>query len=398
MEFFLFSGNVANCNMDGYFKCSTCGNEDLRKIGHKNGKPYCRACINFSGQKIQTAKTPRASSLHLTYNLTKMQTKISEQILENYKDGVDTLVDAVTGAGKTELMFRVIDYALNHGQKIGFAAPRREVVIEIASRFKYNFPKNEIVAVYGNHTEKLDGDIVCLTAHQLYRYENFFDLLIFDEVDAFPYQGNEVLMAFFKKSTKGHHILLSATPSKEIISAYGKNNRKIVSLNVRYHGYPLPVPKIIILPKIIDFFYLIFKLKQLINNGKRVFVFAPTIERCGLLYRLVKPFVKNGGFVHSKLKQKEEEIRKIKNNEIEYLITTSVLERGVTYKDLQVIVFEADHNIFTSETLIQISGRVGRKKDSPTGEVILIAKRKTSEILRCISEIERKNRDLQDLF
>ncbi|NLB49334.1 MAG: DEAD/DEAH box helicase family protein [Erysipelotrichia bacterium] len=384
--------------MDDHFKCSNCGNEDPNKIGYKNGQPYCRACINFNGQKIESAKPPKASSLHLTYNLTNEQIRISEQILENYKNGVDTLVNAVTGAGKTELMFKVIDYALDKGKKIGFVAPRREVVIEIATRFKYTFPKNEIVAIYGGHTNKLDGDIICLTAHQLYRFENFFDLLIFDEVDAFPYRGNGVLETFFKKSVKGQHILLSATPSKELLILYKKSNRKIESLNVRYHGFPLPVPKVIILPKIIDFIYLIFALKNLIRKGKRVFVFVPTIERCEEVFKLIKPFVKNGGFIHSKRKGKEEEIYKIKNNKIEYLITTSVLERGVTYKDLQVIVFGANHKIFSSETLIQISGRVGRKKESPKGEVIFIGQRKTSEIVECISEIERKNRDLQGLF
>jgi len=384
--------------MDDYFKCSFCGNDDPKKVGSLNGKPYCRACINFSGHKVDSAKKPQASSFNLSYNLTKEQLKISEKILENYKNKIDTLVNAVTGAGKTELIFKVIDYALNNGQKIGFVAPRREVVIEISHRFKKVFSKNEIVSVYGGHTEKLDGDIICLTTHQLYRYENFFDLLIFDEVDAFPYVGDEVLSHFFEKSISGNHVLLSATPSKEMIKRYKQKGREVLSLNVRYHSNPLPVPEIIILPSFISFFYMVRMIKNFIRNRKKVFVFVPTIQKCKTIYKFTNLFIKNGSYIHSKRENKEKIISKIRRKEIDYLITTSVLERGVTFDDLQVVIFEADHKIFSSETLIQISGRVGRKKKYPNGKVVFIGKRKSEEMQDCIDVITRKNRDLQDLF
>ena len=46
------------------------------------------------------------------------------------------------------------------------------------------------------------------------------------------------------------------------------------------------------------------------------------------------------------------------------LRSTSVLERGVTIKNLQVIVFNAEHELYDEKSLIQISGRVGRKIDA----------------------------------
>ena len=76
------------------------------------------------------------------------------------------------------------------------------------------------------------------------------------------------------------------------------------------------------------------------------------------------------------------------------LVTTAVLERGVTIKNLQVIIFNADHVLYTSQALIQISGRVGRKKDCPTGEVVFIASKKTKEMEVCISEIKTANESL----
>ena len=74
--------------------------------------------------------------------------------------------------------------------------------------------------------------------------------------------------------------------------------------------------------------------------------------------------------------------------------TTAVLERGVTVKNLQVIVFNSSHALYTSQALVQISGRVGRKKDYPNGEVIFIASKKTKEMEECLNEIKKANEDL----
>ena len=81
-----------------------------------------------------------------------------------------------------------------------------------------------------------------------------------------------------------------------------------------------------------------------------------------------------------------------KENKYDYLITTSVLERGVTIKNLQVIVFNAEHELYDEKSLIQISGRVGRKIDAYEGEVIFIASYITEEMQKCCKEIIRANK------
>ena len=55
-----------------------------------------------------------------------------------------------------------------------------------------------------------------------------------------------------------------------------------------------------------------------------------------------------------------------------FLVTTSILERGVTIKNLQVIVYNADNYLFDSKALIQMAGRVGRKIDAYDGEVVFL--------------------------
>ena len=51
-----------------------------------------------------------------------------------------------------------------------------------------------------------------------------------------------------------------------------------------------------------------------------------------------------------------------------YWFVRRILERGITVPSVQVIVCQADHAVFTSASLIQIFGRVGRSFDDPTGK------------------------------
>ena len=87
-------------------------------------------------------------------------------------------------------------------------------------------------------------------------------------------------------------------------------------------------------------------------------------------------------------------IDRFRKGKYKFLVTTSVLERGVTVKNLQVIVFDADNKVYDSGTLVQIAGRVGRKKDAPEGEVLFLAKTKTKDMEEAIKNIEKSNKTL----
>ena len=381
--------------MGNNFVCSRCGNSDPKYIGYLNGKPYCRFCISMRG-KNATKKLPGRGAvvINLGYPLSKEQKNLSKQILENYQNNTDTLVNAVCGAGKTELVYGVIAHCLSLGKVVAFAVPRRDVVIELSQRIHMVFPHNSVVSVYGGHTDKLVADIVVLTTHQLYRYEKYFDLIILDEIDAFPFKDNKLLNSMFFRAIKGNVVMMSATPSKDIIDYFSQGNRKILELNTRFHRHPLPVPETVILFGIFKIPYLIKTLRKMISEGKKLFVFAPTISRCESLFKITKIFVKNGTFVHSKCKDRTQKISKFKKGEYDYLVTTAVLERGVTFKNLQVIIYDADSEIYNSQTLIQIAGRVGRKIDAPKGQVLFLVNKRTPEIEEAISTIRNKNRYL----
>ena len=287
----------------------------------------------------------------------------------------------------------VISKVIREGKKVGFTIPRRDVVIELQHRLKEVFHYNSVISVYGGMTEKLYADIVCLTTHQLYRYDRYFDLLIMDEVDAFPYKGNEILESFFKRAIKidGCYIMLSATPSSSLINKLKSENVSVLELNARFHNHLLPVPKIITKSKLSIFLYLLGKVEYYMKLNKQIFIFTPTIEICEKTYSFLRFLVKNGAYLHSKIMERGRIIEDFKSGLIRYLITTSVLERGVTVKDVQVIVFKADHSIFDRYALIQIAGRVGRKPDAPDGDVLFLGLRKTKEMTKAIERINEVN-------
>ncbi len=371
------------------FVCSRCGNRDPRYIGFLNGKPYCRKCISFLGEKAPPSNIkPSKAPLILHYPLSEEQRKISEKIQENYLMGIDTLVYAVCGAGKTELSYGVIALALRKGKQVGFALPRRDVVIELYWRIKDAFPENKVVAVYGEHTYELTGDIIILTTHQLYRYPHYFDLLIMDEIDAFPFKGNDVLISMYQSSKKGPCVMMSATPSSSIVSEFKKPGHDIVELRTRFHKKPIPVPRFIQLPSFLQKLFLVKKILEFKKSKKPCFVFVSTIEKCKDIFHFLRIFQPNGNYVSSVRKNRDEIINRFKKGKYDYLVTTSVLERGVTIKNLQVIVYESDREtIYSSSTLIQIAGRAGRKMDAPTGEVIFLASHINKEMEKARNEI-----------
>ena len=377
------------------FVCPRCGNKNPKYIGYIKNKPYCRFCISLNGESAKPFSYSGAEPiLKLDYSLSKEQKEISERVIFNYKRGFDTLINAVCGAGKTELVYGVIEYALKREQAVAFAIPRRDVAKELFYRIKDAFPNNSVVAVYGGHTSTLEGDIVVLTTHQLFRYEHYFDLLILDEIDAFPYKGNELLSTMFNKARKGSVVMLSATPSTDVVNKFKHGNREILELNTRFHRHPLPVPKVVIRYGFSKYLFLYKILSRFLKEKKPTFLFAPTIEIAEEVYKKLSKVFKSINIVHSRKIDRSEVIDDFRNGKYLILVTTAVLERGVTIKNLQVIIYKADHDLYNEYNLVQIAGRVGRKKDAPEGEVIFLTDKRSQDMEKAIETIRSKNQYL----
>lgn len=371
-------------------KCNRCGNTDFKYFYQDENVFYCRKCIQFGrvnvGEEIPI-KTYSCKKHHihpkLDFELTDEQKRVSSTVLDYALKGEDTLVYACCGAGKTEITFEVITRFLNEGKKVGFAISRRQVVLEITERLKKTFPRLKVIAVCQGHTDIDDGDLIVCTMHQLYRYHQTFDLLIMDEVDAFPFKNNEVLENIAKNACKGVNVYLTATPSEKLLNS----KIKVVELFKRPHGNPLIIPKFIHLPNLLQVIHMIYMLYK--HKGQWL-VFVPTITLANQLSRLFSIFMSCESFT-SKTENKEEIIEMFKEKKISILFTSTILERGVTFKGIHILVLQSNHVVFDQASLIQIAGRVGRDPNYPGGIALFYGNEKSKDVKDCIWALEKMN-------
>lgn len=191
---------------------------------------------------------------------------------------------------------------------------------------------------------------------------------------------------------------MTATPNKETLDYFSKPGRAVLQLFSRFHGKPLPVPRVIKGNELYLNYKLVKEVSRILKSFKQIFIFTPTIDLSVKVYKFLRLFFRNGYYINSHSENRDEIIRRFRVKKYRYLVTTAVLERGITVKDLQVIVFHADNYIYDDHSLVQIAGRVGRKKDAPEGEVIFIGKTKTKHMERAISDIVSANKTLQNML
>lgn len=84
-------------------------------------------------------------------------------------------------------------------------------------------------------------------------------------------------------------------------------------------------------------------------------------------------------------------IEQFRQGQITILISTTILERGVTFPTIDVFVLLANHRLYTSSSLIQISGRVGRSLERPEGQVLFFHDGISKAMLKAVREIKDMN-------
>ncbi|MEW4372162.1 helicase-related protein [Paenibacillus kandeliae] len=314
------------------------------------------------------------------------------------------LMWAVTGAGKTEMTFPLVDYMLRQQGRVLIATPRRDVVLELAPRISRAFPTYAVTVLYGGSEQRWqEGQIVIATTHQLLRYTAAFDLVIIDEIDAFPYEGNPMLHYAASQVClpTGKFVYLSATPSTALqrqIKAGTLSHAKVPS---RFHGHPLPVPYWL---KMAPFSYwvkkrsiphsLMSKLQHSIARDAQIFWFVPRIDWIVDMVALIQyhfPHVMVAG-TSSQDESRAEKVIAFRERHIRVLVTTTILERGVTVPQSDVYIIEANHSVYRTAALIQMAGRAGRSEEDPAGKVVFAATERTHSQQEAIRQIRLMNK------
>ena len=396
---------------NGRYQCFRCGSLIDQKLWKLSEEVlYCRACIQLgrirSDQKLYAIAQKDFEGqevLNWKGTLTSYQQEVSEGLIQAVKAGKHALVHAVTGAGKTEMMYQVVATAIKAGKAVCIATPRIDVCIELYGRMKEDF-SCPISLLHGESEPYFRTPLVIATTHQLLKFYQAFDLLIIDEVDAFPYVDNPILYKAAQNAIKkeGNTLYLTATSTDELDKKVKKKEIIRYSLPRRFHGNPLVVPEIKWVPKMrekIEKGRIPYQLLQLIKKQRQthypLLIFVSEIE-LGQQFteNLKKYFPKETvGFVSSQTTDRLRMVEEFRNRAITMLVSTTILERGVTFPFVDVFVLESNHKLFTKSALVQISGRVGRSKERPTGKLLFLSDGITREMKKAIKEIKEMNQE-----
>ena len=401
------------------FICTRCGNKDQQKFASypcsRCGEQchYCRHClmmgrisectplIGWCGPEpdIPLPKNIMAWNGKLSQGQMTASNHVVEAILQNQEH----LIWAVCGAGKTEVLFAGIEAGIKALKRICIATPRTDVVLELTPRLKAAFPELTIASLYGGSEDRhLFAPLTIATTHQLLRFYHAFDVIILDEVDAFPYTVEESLQHAAIQSRKPNSamIYLTATPNEKWQRECRTGKRNFTTIPARFHRHPLPVPEFVWsgdwqkLLKKDKFSAIVLRwIENRLHVGKQVLLFFPHISLMGKALKILQQINPEIEAVHAEDPERKMKVQHMRDKQIPLLLTTTILERGVTFPNIDVAVVGAEDSIFTESALVQIAGRAGRSKDHPDGVVTFFHYGKTDEMLKARKQISSMNRE-----
>lgn len=378
------------------YECQRCGNHEQRLFASflcsrcDEQCTYCRKCIMMGrasecnplvywrGPDSIHYQIKNKALLKWNGELSPEQRVAAESVLQAVKEHRRQLIWAVCGSGKTEILFKGLEYACRNGMRVCIATPRVDVVLELEPRLRSVFPNVQIAALYGGSQRQGESQLVISTTHQLLRFRQAFDVMVIDEVDAFPYSFDPMLAFAVERAKKetAATILLTATPDDSLKQQAKVGELSTVKIPIRYHRHPLPVPRFEwtgnwekhltkkkLPKKVLNW------CKERYDRKKPFLLFVPSVATAKTVKEILATYFPDVAFVFSEDPQRKEKVEQFREGKLSGLVTTTILERGVTIPKVEVAVLGSEHNIFTESALVQIAGRVGRSADYPTGDV-----------------------------
>lgn len=406
--------------------CHRCGNSNRLYMGEidcqrcDQAHLYCRKCIQM-GRVLQCSPLYEWIGPDLVYDiqvdpcawdgtLTDVQQEAADRAVQAVDEQKKILVWGVCGSGKTEMLYPAITRAIELRQRICLATPRSDVVRELFPRLIESFPNTSIQALFsGSKFIREGAQITLSTTHQLIHYSNAFHTMIIDEVDAFPYHADDMLPFITKRAVKkrGTTIYLTATPREEQRTEMNQGKLPYVFVPRRFHGHDLPVPtfrfiyglqKYLQSSKLPPSFY--SWLNNRVDKTHQILLFVPTIALAEKIFGQVRTSLVRDqwiqdesriAFVHAEDEFRKEKVMKFRMKEFDILVTTTILERGVTFPAIDVVVLDAGHDVFDEAALVQVAGRAGRSADDPKGEVLFFHDGKTRAMVQAKKAIMKMN-------
>lgn len=324
---------------------------------------------------------------NLPYELTNAQKRTWEEIKRDISSTkvMNRLIQGDVGSGKTIIaFFALITAALNNGQG-AMMAPTEVLarqhydnLIELIK--EHNINVNPVVLV-GSMTAKEkreaykviesgDADIIIGTHALIQEKVNYNNLtmVVTDEQHRFGVRQRE---AISEKGEHPHIMVMSATPIPRTLAIimYGDLDISVID---ELPANRLPIANCVVgtdyRPNAYDF------LTKQIAKGRQVYVICPTVEYSEAVegenvieyaekLKRIMPVSVNIEFLHGRMKpaEKNEIMDRFANNQIQILVSTTVVEVGVNVPNATVMMVENAER-FGLAQLHQLRGRVGRGK------------------------------------
>lgn len=323
----------------------------------------------------------------LPYELTNAQKRTWEEIKRDISSTkvMNRLIQGDVGSGKTIIaFFALITAALNNGQG-AMMAPTEVLarqhydnLIELIK--EHNINVNPVVLV-GSMTAKEkreaykviesgDADIIIGTHALIQEKVNYnnLTLVVTDEQHRFGVRQRE---AISEKGEHPHIMVMSATPIPRTLAIimYGDLDISVID---ELPANRLPIANCVVgtdyRPNAYDF------MTKQIAKGRQVYVICPTVEYSEAVegenvieyaekLKRIMPVSVNIEFLHGRMKpaEKNEIMDRFANNQIQILVSTTVVEVGVNVPNATVMMVENAER-FGLAQLHQLRGRVGRGK------------------------------------
>ena len=396
----------------GGFICRRCGERNLEEwpgyYGRTAACNSCKALGTCTSQEVlyrdfqPLLKRPVVVNFKPHRELTEAQRLASDQVLDflRVSSAERALLWAACGSGKTEVCFSGAVWALDQGKSVLFAAPRQDVIHDVAPRMKRAFLGLEVQVLTGSSLVKFQtGGLVLATTHQVLRFWQAFDVIFLDEMDAFPYHGSERLKWGLDNALRpdGKLLALTATPSAAELREVQRGRVNLIQLPARHHRLSLPAPEVVLSKHSFDPKDIPQPDKPLflrLREKGPVLVFIPKISWLQpwiKQFRLAFPRWNIDGS-YSADPERADKISRLRQGEFDLFVSTTILERGITLDQIQAVVLAADHPVFDERALVQMAGRVGRTSEHPEGYVIYLAQTQTPAMKTAISWIKEQNR------
>ncbi|MFD1550145.1 DEAD/DEAH box helicase [Levilactobacillus fuyuanensis] len=405
-------GMPAVQQVGAHYQCQRCQQWLADTDQLPNGAWYCRQCLQLGRVTSQTKLytipepnrfSPPESPLTWTGELSPDQQQAAESIRQHVQLGQNQLLWAVTGAGKTEIVYPALAWAVTQGWRIAWVSPRVDVCLELAPRIRAAFAAVSQCLLYGEQSAPYQySQLTVCTTHQLLRFDQAFDWIIVDEVDAFPLATSPLLQLAITRAekSKGQHLYLTATPGEKLQRQIRQRTLVTTYLPLRYHGYLLPQLRVRLAWRWRERLHkgrlprpLIRQLLAYLGKGQRFLLFVPHVRDLPeIMAELGQQGVRGGVSVHAADPERTGKVQALRDQKLSYLVTTTILERGVTFSNIAVVILGGDDAVFSTAALVQIAGRAGRSADFPDGEVTCYVQTQTRVVRRAQAMITRLNR------